>query len=54
MGAMKLINSYLTTGKQWIKINSADSSSVNILVGVAQGSIVFFSTFLCGLFIYLN
>ena len=55
--SLKLINSYLTEGKQRVKINHQFSSCLDIVVGVPQGSILgplLFNIFLCDMFLFFN
>ena len=55
--ALKLVNSYLTHGKQRAKINDKYSSWSEILFGVAQGSILgpsLFIVFICEMFYFLK
>ena len=55
--SLKLINSYLTERKQRIKMNDQFSSSLDIVVGVLQGSILgplLLNIFLCDMFLFCN
>ena len=54
---LKLINSYLTERKKRVKMNDQFSSSLDIVVGVPQGSILgplLFNIFLCDMFLFCN
>ena len=57
LDSLKLINSYLTERKQRVEINDQFSSWLDIVVGVAQGSILgplLFNIFLCDMFLFCN
>ena len=53
--SLKLINSYLTESKQWVKINDQFSSWMDFLFDVLHGSILgplLFNIFLCNMFLF--